>query len=107
MTVPTDPKVGDVGTALRPTIVDGGDPVDVSGATVLQVVLEKPDGTTERKSASLATDGTDGTIEYITVDGDFNQVGTYRIMGYVELPGGSWSSETASLSVTAPLDAPP
>lgn len=95
--------VGDTGTSIRITIKDDDEIVDISGASSLQVIFAKPDGTKNEVVGSLYTDGTDGIIEYVLVDGDIDQSGMYKIQAYVEISGGSYYSSIRSFSVKCNL----
>ena len=92
-------RKGDVGTALRWTVSEDGNAVDVSVATVKQLKLVKPDGTQLTKSLVNSTkgsdkkDGTDGRVEYVTVAGDVSLKGTYKwqlFFNLVSWSGNSW-----------------
>lgn len=96
--------LNDIGTVFRTTIkdkaCDGTSSVlDVSAATTLNLIFKKPGGTVVTKSASFTTDGTDGQIEYITVDGDLDEVGNWQIQAYIVLPSGSWRSDKGTFYV--------
>jgi len=95
--------VGDTGTSIRITIKDDNEIVDISGASLLQVIFAKPDGTRNEVNGSLYTDGTDGIIEYILADGDIDQPGMYKIQAYVEISGGSYYSSIGSFKVLCNL----
>jgi hypothetical protein len=43
-------------------------------------------------AAGFTTDGTDGKIEYTTVDGDLNGAGNWEIQAKVVTPSGTWST---------------
>ena len=65
---------GFAGAILRTTVRRQGIPVDISGASVLQVQIFRPDGTNS---------GTDGQVQYVTVatdtaPGGTNLPGVYR-----------------------------
>ena len=52
---------------------------DVSGATAMDIVFLKPDGTlTTPVSGSFVTDGTDGLIEYLTLSSTLDQSGPWK-----------------------------
>ena len=91
--------VGDIGTTLIVTILENGSVVDISSATSLQIVIRKPDATTLTKTGVFTTDGTDGKMQYVSIAGDFDQSGNYRIQGKVELTGGNYSSSVGSFKV--------
>jgi|TARA_B100002052_G_scaffold465_1_gene448 hypothetical protein len=91
--------VGDVGTTLIVTILDNGSVVDISSATSLQILIRKPDATTLTKAGILTTDGSDGKMQHVSVTGDFDQPGNYRIQGKVDISGGTYSSSVGSFKV--------
>ena len=43
--------------------------------------------------------GTDGKIKYTSVDGDFNEVGTWRIQAKVVMGGGTFRSDVGTFRV--------
>lgn len=88
MIIEKEIHVGDVGTHLVVVFTSGSLPEPVDTATTKEIWLEKPNGTTVSKTAAFVTDGTDGQIEYITIAGDIDQAGTWKIQGYVEMAGG-------------------
>lgn len=94
--------VGDVGTLFQVKIVDcdTGLAIDISSATVKQIVFEDPLGAVVRQTASFVTDGTDGWLEYSVVDGDLDMSGTWKIQGYVEGIGFKNSSTTTTFEVS-------
>jgi hypothetical protein len=93
--------IGDIGTIFEVTLMDDVTPVDVSAASVMEIVFRKSDGTTiVTNTATFTTDGTDGKIEYKTVlDTELDVKGNWRIQGKVTLPSGSWSSDIDTFKV--------
>lgn len=91
--------VGDVGTVFTVTIMDGAAIVNISTATVKQILYKKPDGTVLTKTADFSTNGSDGKIKYVTVVGDLDAAGTWSIQGYVEMPAGKWHSDISQFEV--------
>jgi len=94
----------DVGTVFLVTVQDcvsgTAAALDVSSATSLQLVFSAPDGTSSTKTATLNTDGTDGKIKYTTVDGDLDQVGTWRLQARVVFGvTGDWRSDISTFKV--------
>lgn len=97
-------QVNDIGTVFRVTVYDttstGSTTIaDISDATVLKFIFRRPNDTTFERSASFTNDGTDGVVEYITVDGDLNQAGSWMLQAYVETPSGKWRTNTACFKV--------
>ena len=73
--------------------------LDISTASSLSLVFKSPSGASNTKPATLYTDGTDGKIYYTTVDGDLNQVGTWRIQAIVNIGGGIYRSDVGTFKV--------
>ena len=91
--------VGDIGTAFEVTLKDCDVVVDVSTASVKQIIFKKPDKTVVTKTAVFKTDGTDGIIQYITILDDLDMKGTWYIQAKVSLPTGTWSSDKSKFKV--------
>lgn len=87
-------RVGDTGTALQVELLENcTTPIDISGATTLEIIIQRPDLTTVTKTASYVTDGTDGQITADTEAGDITMSGTYKIQANIVLP--AWSGKSA------------
>lgn len=67
-----------IGTHLRWTVLDEGEILDVSNASVMNVKLVKPDGSQVTKPLTHITNGTDGRVEYVVEPGVLNIAGTYK-----------------------------
>lgn len=92
--------VGDVGTVFSLTITDAdGIAVNLSTALVKRIFFKKPSQERVCKSAVFATDGTNGKIEYTTVDGDIDESGAWQLQGYVEFSDMKLYTEKTSFSV--------
>lgn len=98
--------VGDVGTLIEVTLLDCNTVVDLTGATVTDLVFVKPSGEKVTKEATFKTDGTDGILQYIVEEAEeeedppfFNEYGTWKIQGKVVLPTGTWNSDIAKFKV--------
>lgn len=93
----------DIGTIFRATIndcINGTQTIiDLSAATTLQLIFKSPNGVVKTKNASLTTDGTDGQIQYTTVDQDLDEVGNWKLQAYIVLPSGSWRSDIGCFRV--------
>lgn len=90
----------DKGTEFRIEVLDhGGSVLDISNQSSLSIIFKKPSGTTVTKSASLVNDGTDGLIQYVTEEGDLDEVGTWRIQAKVVSVNGSWHTVFKSFKV--------
>lgn len=91
--------VGDIGTLLIMTVYDDGVVVDISSATVLSVIIKKPNGTAYTLTGLFYTNGTDGKLKYTSVSGDFNVPGNYKLQGKVVLTGGTYYSSVSDFMV--------
>ena len=96
--------VNDIGTIFRVTVYDttsaGGTTVaDISGATTKKFTFKRPDGTTFEKTAVFTSDGTDGNIQYLSVDGALNVAGTWNLQAYVATGAGTWSTSVGTFKV--------
>lgn len=77
--------VGDIGTALRCTILDEDSvAVNLSSASSITIKLLKPDSTIVTFTGALYTDGTDGIVQYVTATAnDLDQSGIWKIQAIV------------------------
>lgn len=96
--------LNDIGTILRVTIKDkqsdgSSSVLDISGATTKQIILLKPGGDKLTKTASFYTDGSDGIIQYTTVEGDIDEVGRWQIQGSIVTSGGEWKTDISNFKV--------
>jgi hypothetical protein len=91
--------VGDVGTRLIATIYDGTEVKNVSTATVKELTIRKPDGTTITVDALFLTDGVDGNIYYATTADTFSDAGYYKIQGFIMIGANSWNSDIYTVRV--------
>jgi hypothetical protein len=102
----TEFHVGDIGTVIRATIVDGDDAVDVSSASDTGEKLFtfiKPGGQKVVKAAAFDSDGTDGVLKYTTVEGDLDLPGNWTFQAYVALTSWQGHSSEGTFEVFANL----
>ena len=91
--------VDDVGTTLIGTFSDCGSAIDISSASSIQMIIRKPDQTRLTKTATFVTDGTDGQVQYVSIAGDFDQAGNYKIQGLVVDGGATYYSSISTFKV--------
>ena len=96
--------VNDIGTVFRVTVFDttstgSTEVADISVATSKLFYFGGPSGATFTRSAVFTTDGSDGKIEYATVDGDLSGPGTWEIQAKVVTPVGTWNTDVACFRV--------
>jgi len=85
--IQTDWKIeqGAVGVVVVVEITDDGDIVDVSAATVAKnICLRAPSGGDKVKAATFTNTGTDGKIQFTTIDTDFDDLGRWKIAAHIE-----------------------
>ena len=94
----------DIGTAFNVTISDCDSAVNISTATVRDIIWLKPSGTKVTKNlVPFLTDGTDGIIQYISIVDDLDEIGPWSIQAMVTLPTGTWYSEIQQFNVAPNL----
>jgi uncharacterized protein YfaS (alpha-2-macroglobulin family) len=91
--------VNDIGTLFRITVYDttstGGLVIaDVSDASAITFTFRRPDGTTFNKTGSFTSDGTNGKVQYTTIDGDLNGAGTWGLQVLIVTSGGTSHNTT-------------
>jgi len=92
--------VDDVGTLFEVALKECAASVDISAADVLELIFKLPDETLLTKTATFKTDGTDGVIQYVAIDGDLSLSGKWKIQAKVGFPNStSWKSDIGSFKV--------
>jgi|TARA_R100000789_G_C3020799_1_gene153452 hypothetical protein len=90
--------VDDYGTRFTLVVIDeDGTVVDISLATTKQIIFQKPDGTIEAKAATFTSDGTDGSLYYITVADDIDAAGIWHYRAKVITPTSDHESSTCEI----------
>lgn len=97
--------LNDVGTSFEITLQDDETIVDVSNASVMEIIFKKPSGTVSVKPATHLTDGTDGVIRYISEVDFLNELDEWEIQARVTLPTGNWSTDIQNFVVYENLEA--
>lgn len=82
----------DIGTTFLATVQQDDTAINLSEASTLQMIFEKPSGSTLTKTATLYSDGTDGKMKYATVAGDLDETGAWRVQAYIALE--TWQGKT-------------
>lgn len=91
-----------VGSTIKitPTIKrEDGTALDVSSASVLQIIIQKPDGERLVKTATPVSGGTDGVITATVTNTENDQIGNWDYLGYAVVPGGTYYSDIGSFEV--------
>lgn len=95
-----DLHVGDIGTIIRMTIMDGTNIVDISSGSNFEIKLLHKDKSVSVHPASLTTDGTDGKMEIVTDAATLDEKYKMKAQGYFELP--TWKGHTSKIDL--PVD---
>jgi hypothetical protein len=95
----SDIHVGDIGTQLVVLVEDENGFMDISGATVKQILLFSPRGDLLIRDASFVTDGTDGLLVYTTLKDDLLVAGEWKIQADLTNSSGSWSTDVKTFDV--------
>lgn len=89
---------------LRATVKDqDGAVVNVSAASVKQIILKKPGAASAAKTATFTTDGSDGKIEYQVTTAELDTVGEWERQAYVVLATRPYRSDISRFPVKANL----
>ena len=92
--------IGDIGTVFEVTVMDDLDVVNISSASLMQIIFEKNDKTKVTNTAVLSGDGSDGKMRYtVLLDTELDQKGNWKIQGNVTLPSGRWSTDIEKFKV--------
>jgi len=93
-------QVNDIGTVIVQTILDAnGAVLNISTASVKQLIFRSPIGIKKTKTASFSTNGADGKIQYTSISGDFDIGGVWYYQGSVVMPSGTWKTNVDSFEV--------
>lgn len=93
-------RVGDINTSLEIELLENCDTaLPVDGATLKEITVVRPDGTSFTRTAIFTTDGTEGKIHILTEAGDLTMSGTYYIQAYLELPAWQGHSDIGEFEV--------
>lgn len=100
----SDSHIGDIGTAFTIQVVDeDGQAIDLSTASLLQIIFKKPSSARLVKTATLTTDGKDGQMQYVSVDGDLDQTGGWQMQPRITIGGSTWSGSVVTFTVASNL----
>jgi hypothetical protein len=89
----------DIGTAFRITIIDENSvAVPLTISDTLYIIFKKPNDDVLQKTATIYS-ANEGIIEYITIDGDLNQTGPWKIQGYIRQGADEFYSSISSFKV--------
>ncbi len=85
--------VGDTGTILQKIVTDNGVVVDISSASIKNLIIVDAAGVCSTLAGTFDTDGTDGTLNFTTTSGTWTKKGIATEQVQLTMPSGSWSSD--------------
>tara|TARA_R110000744_G_scaffold189520_1_gene308629 strand:- start:875 stop:1186 length:312 start_codon:yes stop_codon:yes gene_type:complete len=91
--------VNDIGTTFQLTFKDDGSVVDISAASTVTIILQGSDDQSLSKTGVLVGDGTDGKAKYITVSGDLDMPGTWKLQGKLVFASTTYYSDVHTFMV--------
>lgn len=91
--------INNVGTRFLVTIKDDDTIVNVSGASLINMVFKKPSDTIMTKTGLLFTDGTDGKIYHDSIVGDLDEAGYYKLQAKIAFPSGTYYTDIYTFQV--------
>lgn len=93
-------QVANAGIQFIVTALDQNqNPLNISGATSLMLVFQKPDGTEVVQTAQYVTNGIDGEIYYISTDTDFVEFGLWYVQAQVIVGGAVLTTQLGQFQV--------
>ena len=94
----------DYGTPLNLVIKEKNKPLDISGATKLEIIFDRPlsNGKTTH-DIDFTSDGTDGKLIYYVEDGLLDTPGKWKVQVVLTFPNGRWSTDIGVFSVEESL----
>ncbi len=94
-------RLNDIGVEFLITIKDlEGVIVDLSTVTVKRFDFVKPSGTYIARTPDFYTDGTDGILKYLSINGDLDQEGIWQLQAHIEFSSTSYTSTITKFRVT-------
>lgn len=96
-------RAGDSGVEIDFLITENGGTVDISSATTKEIVFISPSGARSTKTADFVTDGLNGKIKYVTIAGDFTEVGNWGAQAHVVLASGEYRTSIDTFAVQPAL----
>jgi len=98
-------RYNDIGLVIEVVVLDNNGPVNLAFSSVKKIILGRPGSLVKIRDAVFVTDGSDGKIKYVTVDGDLDAVGEWRLQAQVEVPAvGTFRTEVGTFFVEPAID---
>ena len=97
--------IGDTGTRFELTVKDDTTVVNISTATVINMLFVAPDGGLLTKAGTFTVAGADGKYYYDSLVTDFDEKGVWSWQGYLEMPTWNGYTDISTFTVYANLAA--
>jgi hypothetical protein len=88
-----------VAVIIEITESDGSTPFNISTASVKEIWFGAPSGEAKKKTADFVTDGSDGQLSYVLVEGDIDEEGEWDVQAYWVTSGNKRHSTVEQLEV--------
>ncbi len=96
--------IGDFGTIFKFTVLDqDGEALNVSTASGITFIFEKPDTSQVEKDGNIFTDGKDGIVFYTLESGFIDVAGYWKTQVRTTLPTANWLSTVVRFKVEEEL----
>lgn len=102
-------QVNDIGTVFRVTVYDttntgATNAANISDASSIVFYFRTPADTVVERNGSFTNSGTDGQVQYVTVDGDLSMAGTWSLQVKIATPSGTWRTNKANFKVNSNIE---
>lgn len=94
-----DAHVGDKGTILEKTIMDGGSPFNLAPASEIKLIIVDAKNVRSTVSGVLKTDGTDGVVRFTTAAQTWRNKGPSFEQVQIVAPSGCWSTDIMTRNI--------
>jgi hypothetical protein len=96
----TQPQENAIAIYIRYQVLDENEaPRDISGAIIKQLIFERPNKSILTVEGQFFTNGADGILQYITVEGDLIPDGIYQVQAELVMPGFNGRTEVRLFQV--------
>lgn len=85
--------VGAIGVIFQVTLTENEIAVDISDATIKTITIVSPDGTKLEVNGVFETDGTDGILNYVTLENTLLIPGEHKLQAYIRTP--DWAEKSS------------
>lgn len=90
----------DYGTTIIITLVNGaGTALDVSDATLIEFLFEKPSGTVITKTGNFVSDGSDGKVKYTFAEDVLDADGRWKVQVRLTTATALWHGDIEKIRV--------